>query len=195
MPRIGASEFVRRQTANSPYNHFNGSWDELIQLVEAQWPARQVSPHNSGVMLVPIPLVELPRFFSSIVPVTPETPLKARFSPRVPGEAPFIQVEVPHGQKVQAQRAEVIAYSHETLAQDGDAPAQREADYYIVSINAYATDAVEPMSPMTMARNLLGLKGGTRPQVPYSAEEFAQAIVYWSQHARIGAEFNQATGN
>jgi hypothetical protein len=142
-----------------------------------------------------MPTVALPRFFSSIVPVTAETPLKASFAPRVPGEAPFIQVTIPQGQKVQARRAEIILYSHETLAQDGDAPALREADYYIVSINAYSSDAVEPMSPMTMARNLLGLKGGTRPEVPYSAEEFAHAIVYWSQHARMGVSPNQATGN
>jgi hypothetical protein len=98
----------------------------------------------------------------------------------------LIQVEAAGGEKMPARRAEVILYSHETLAQDGDAPATREADFYIISINAYTTEQAEPMSPMTMARNFLGLKGGTRPETPYTAQEFAESILYWSQHARIG---------
>lgn len=188
MGLIGISEFVKRQTPQSKYNHFEGDWETLIKLVESQWEKRQASPHNRGVMLVPVPDYELYRFFSSIVPVTEGSRLRAEFSPRVSGEAPFIQVEVTGGQKVPAKHAEIILYSHETLAKDGDAPPTREADYYVVSINAYATEETEPMSPMTMARNFLGLKGGTRPEVPYSAEAFARAILYWSTHARLTLE-------
>jgi hypothetical protein len=188
MPHIGLLDFVKRQTPQSRYNHFNGSWEELITLVESQWEQRQVSPHNSGVMLVPMPAAKLPNFWSSIVPLNANSKLRAEYCPRVAGEAPFIQVEVLGEQKVQAQRAEIILYSHETLAKDGEAPSIRLADYYIVSINAYATAEIEPMSPMTMARNFLGLKGGTRPEKPYSAEEFAKALIYWNNHARIAGQ-------
>lgn len=186
MALIGVSDFVTRQTPQSKHNHFEGSWEELVCLVERQWPQRQASPHNSGVMLVPVPESELARFFTSTVPVTETSPLRAGFSPRMPGEVAFIQVEVADGRKAPAQRAEIILYSHETLAEDDDAPPTREADYYIVSVNAYATTEPEPMSPMTMARNFLHLKGGTKPETPYSAEEFARSILYWSRHARIG---------
>lgn len=186
MVRIGLTDFVQRQTPQSKYNHFNGSWEELIQLVSEQWESRSLSPHNSGVALVPVPAEFLSCFYTSIIEVTSDTPLKAEFAPRVEGEAPFIQVTAPGFPKSPAKRAEIILYSHETLAKDGDAPETREADFYIVSINAYASVEPEPMNPMTMARNFLGIKGGTRPEVPYSAEEFAQAIVYWSRHARIG---------
>jgi hypothetical protein len=186
MVSIGITDFVRRQTPNSKYNHFDGSWDELVQLVNKHWDIRQASPHNSGVMLVPVPEAYVGRFYTSIVEVTDTTPLQAEFAPRVTGEAPFIQISAPGFSKAPARRAEIILYSHETLAKDGDAPTTREADFYIVSINAYADPAVEPMHPMTMARNFLGLKGGTRPETPYTAEEFARSIVYWSCHARIG---------
>jgi hypothetical protein len=186
MTRIGVSDFVKRQTPASKYDHFAGDWDELVKLVEDQWQHGQPSPHNRGVMLVPVPKAACHRFFSSVVPVTESTILKAHFAPRVPGEAGLIQVEAAGGEKMPARRAEVILYSHETLAQDGDAPATREADFYIISINAYTTEQAEPMSPMTMARNFLGLKGGTRPETPYTAQEFAESILYWSQHARIG---------
>lgn len=185
MRRIGLSDFLKRQTAASKYDHYDGDWDALLQLVERQWEQRQPSPHNSGVMLVPVPEAECHRFFCSVIPVTENTTLMAHFAPRITGEEAFIQVEALNGQKTQAHRAEIILYSHETLAKDGDAPATREADYYIISINAYATEKAEPMSPMTLARNFLGLKGGTRPETTYTAQEFAEAILYWSQHVRI----------
>ncbi len=186
MVSIGVLDFVKRQTPESPYNHFEGSWEELASIVAEQWEHRQVSPHNSQVMLVPIPQTLVHRFYTSIVPVTPDMTLKAEFSPRVVGEEPYIQVSAIGTSKQPAKRVEIICYSHEVLAKDGDAPPTREADYYIVSVNAYASGELEPMSPMTMARNFLNLKGGTQPEVPYTAEEFAQAIVYWSRHARIG---------
>ncbi|WP_303673358.1 DUF3228 family protein [Vampirovibrio chlorellavorus] len=186
MALIGVSDFVKRQTPDSKDDHFAGNWDELVNLVERQWEQRQPSPHNSGVLLIPMPEAECHRFLGSVIAVDENTPLTAHFAPRMAGEAGFIQVEVCGGQKAPAHRAEIILYSHETLAQDGDAPATREADYYIISINAYASGQAEPMSPMTMARNFLGLKGGTRPETPYTAQEFAESIIYWSQHARIG---------
>jgi hypothetical protein len=129
-----------------------------------------------------MPVDTLHRFFSSTVPVTETTALKARFVPRVPGEAPFIQIGSPGASKSPARHVEIILYAHDTLAVDGDAPPTREADYYIVSVNAYPSREPSPMSPMTMARNYLGLKGGTKPEVPYTAEDFARSIVYWSQH-------------
>jgi hypothetical protein len=186
MTRFGLTDFVKRQTSQSKYNHFDGTWDELLQLVADQWEQRRISPHNSGVALVPVPSELLPRFFTSIVAISPATPLKAEFAPRIEGEEPFIQISAPGFPKSQAKRAEIILYSHETLAKDGDAPTKQLADFYIVSVNAYASTAEESMHPMTMARNFLGLKGGTRPEVSYTAEEFAQAIVYWNRHARIG---------
>ena len=193
MPLIGVCDFAQRQTPESHHNHFNGNWDELTELVTAAWDQRRISPHNPEVVLVPMPEALLHRFFTSTVAITPNTPLQATFAPRVEGEAPFVQISVqapenhamPASGKTPAQRVDIIVYSHATLAQDGDAPIPQLAQYYIVSINAYASPQEEPMHPMTMARNLLGLKGGTQPKIPYTPEEFAEAIVYWSQHARV----------
>lgn len=182
---IAVLDFVRRQTPESPYNHFDGSWDELRGLVEAAWDMRRASPNNSGVLIVPMPPEKVHRFYTSIVEITKETPLVAEYAPRMPGEAPFVQLSAPGLSKSSARRVDIILYSHDTLAADGDAPPTREAEYYIVSINAYASEEEEPMGPMTMARNFLGMKGGTRPKIPYTAEEFARAIVYWNQHVRV----------
>lgn len=186
MTKIAVHDFARRQTPESQHNHFGGTWEELIELVSRHWPRRRISPHNPEVALVPMPENQLHRFYAGIVEVTSETPLEAVFAPRVAGEDPYIQVASPGGKKTPAKKVDIVCYSHEVLAKDGDAPAVKEADYYIININAYATDEEEPMRPMTMARNLLGLKGGTKPEVAYSPEEFARAIVYWSRHVRVG---------
>lgn len=186
MTLVGILDFVKRQTKDSPHDHFEGGWEELIKLVETHWEHRKVSPHNPGVLLVPMPETVLNRFFSSTVTVTENMPLQARFAPRVPGEAPYIQLAAPGVAKSPAKAVEIILYSHDTLAANGDAPPTREAEYYVVSINAYPTPEPAPMSPMTMARNFLGLKGGTQPKTPYTAEEFARSIVYWSQHVHTG---------
>lgn len=182
MAQVGVLDFVKRQTKDSKHDYFEGTWEELVELVKVYWGSHQVSPNNSGVLLVPMPRDVLHRFFSSTVTVTENTDLKATFAPRALGEAAFIQITSTGVAKSPAQHVEIILYSHETLAADGDAPDTREADYYVVSINAYPTEEASPMSPMTMARNFLDLKGGTRPQVPYTAEDFARSILYWSQH-------------
>lgn len=185
MKRAGLIDFVLRQTAQSPYDHFEGGWDELLALAETHWTKGAISPSNQGVWIVPIPDELAPRFFSSHILVDETTPLHAFFAPRAPGEAAYVQVVSPKGQKQPAQRVELIFYRHEILAADNDAPNPQTAEYYLVSINAYPTHAPEPMSPMTMARNFLHLTGGTQPSNPYTAEEFAQSILYWSNRVRV----------
>ena len=188
IPLLGVTDFVRRQTPESKHSHFDGSWDELLGLVRANWAQATVSPSNSGVRLVPMPPELSHRFYTGIVALTPDTPLRALFEPRVEGEDAFVQVEAVGFPKAHAHSAEIILYSHEILDADGDAPPTREADFYVVSVNTQATPEPEPMSPMTMARNFLHLKGGTLPETPYTAEEFARSIVFWSKHVRTVPE-------
>jgi hypothetical protein len=185
--QVGVLDFVKRQTKDSKHDYFQGTWDELVELVTKYWELHYVSSNNPGVLIVPMPKNVLHSFFSSTVTVTEDTNLKAIFSPRVPGETAFIQTTAMNALKKTAQHVEIILYSHETLAADGDAPKPRQADYYIVSINAYPTKEPSPMSPMTMARNFLGLKGGTRPPVPYTAEDFARSIIYWGEHVHTNS--------
>jgi hypothetical protein len=193
MVKLAVHPFARRQVADSAHSHFEGSWDELVVLVQQAWRTGVTSPHNPGVQLVPMPTAMASRFFCSVVPVTSKLPLQVTWQPRVPGEAPFFQVSSPVSNvrtaKAPAHRVEIVCYRHDILAADNDIPDDVPlADYYLININAYATEAPEPMHPMTMARNLLGLPGGTVPPVPYTAQEFAQAVVYWNQHVRLGPQ-------
>jgi Protein of unknown function (DUF3228) len=55
------------------------------------------------------------------------------------------------------------------------------AEYELIAILAHPTGQEAPMDPLTMARNFLVKKGGTKGD--FSAQQFAESIWFWSQHA------------
>lgn len=173
---IGINSLAMRQTADSKYSHFGGTWDELVRLVKENF--KKAKPgYRDGVILVPLPPEG---FFSGVVEVTPDTPLKAEFSARRKGEEPYISVVAVGGEKLPAAVVEAVLYRHDVLGSD----VTTDAEWEIVSINARPTDEPEPLTPVAMARNFLSLPGGTKAE--YTAEEFARAIIYWSKRAMRG---------
>ncbi len=174
---IGINKFVLRQTAGSKYSHYVGSWEELRALTEKHF-AEAKPGYRDGVLLVPVPS---DGFFSGVVELTPDTPLKAVFEARKKGEAPYVQVEALGGAKLPAKVVDVVLYRRDVLLADGADKVSTEAEWEVISLNARPTEGPEPLTPMAMARNLLELPGGTK--ATYSAEEFARAIVFWSSRA------------
>lgn len=175
---IEVNGFARRQTAESKFSHFTGTWEDLAALVEAHC-AKATPGYRDGVLEVPVPAE---RFFSGVVELTPETPLRAIFAARRKGEDAYLQIEALGGEKLPAKSVQVILYRHDVLGDD--ATPGTEAVWEIVSINARATEGPEPLTPMAMARNFLQLPGGTKAE--YTADEFARSIVYWSSRAMRG---------
>lgn len=171
--KIGTNDFARRQTPDSKYSHFAGTWDELVELVSAHFNGSE-----EGVVAVSVPPED---FFSGVTDLSEESNLHAQYAARRRGEDPYVQLTVVGGKKLPAKSVQIIVYSHETLAKDDDA--STDAEWEIVSINASAVDGSEPPTPVAMARNFLTMAGGTKRD--YSAQQFAEAIVFWSQHAMI----------
>lgn len=178
MTTIQTNSFARRQTPDSRFSHYEGTWEELEALVTASFD-KALPGNRDGVLLVPVPA---DRFRSAVVEVEAGMPLEARFESRRSDEDPYISVTAPSGVKCPARAVDVIIYRHDVLAADGDA--ETGADWEIISINARATDESEPPSPVAMARNFLALPGGTL--TPYTAEEFARSIMYWSRRCMAG---------
>lgn len=176
---VAFSDFVRRQTPESPYSHFEGTESELIQMVCLCFHEGKQG-YKPGVWLVP---VSPEKFRSSTVRVTPETPLRAVFGARREPEAPYLSVRA-RGEKAPAKYAFVVLYSHEVLAEGGEATT--DCDFEIVSINARESVEEEPMDPMTMARNFLVLEGGTKGE--FTAQQFAESIIYWSTRALVDSK-------
>lgn len=172
---IGINNFVLRQTPESEFSHFIGSWETLALMVEKNFPKAKEG-YREGVKLVPMP----PELFKSgIVDLRevkePVAYLFADFKARRDGEEPYLQVACLDN-KQRAKYVHVVVYHKDVLGKD----ASTDKEWEIVSINASLVKD-EPMHPVTMARNQLGLEGGTVGS--YSPEDFARAVLFWSQHA------------
>jgi hypothetical protein len=178
MSKIICNTFVKRQTPDSQFSHFAGSWEALEAEAEESLSHGHVTPgFRDGVVLI---RVSPDGFFSGVVALTPETQLVATYQARRDGEEAFIDVTA-RGAKLPAAAVDLVCYRPDVLGADASTI---PSDYEIVSINARATgssDDTEPMHPIAMMRNFLGLAGGTKTE--YTAAQFADAIRFWSQHA------------
>jgi hypothetical protein len=175
---VGCGEFVKRQTKESGYSHFEGTWEELEGMIEDRLTySKERSCHpgyRDGVMLVDMN----PYYFrSAIVSLDEKSKLTANYAPRREGEYPFIRISA-KAKKQRAKHASVVLYRHDVLEENNER--QTTAEWEVVCIKARYSDEEEPMCPMTMARNFLHLEGGT--QGDFSAEDFAKSIVYWNNH-------------
>jgi len=178
---LGINEFVRRQTPDAPYSHFDGSFEALVDRVASaiqEDPRRNVKPgYRDGVVLVSVPAEG---FFCGYGLVTPETELVTTFEARRPEEEPVLVTRM-RGQKVLANFVDVVLYSHDALAENDEA--STDCEWEIISVNARLFREEDPMHPTAMARNQLERVGGTA--ATYSAEEWALAVHFWAFHAMI----------
>jgi hypothetical protein len=182
MQTVKCGAFVRRQTPESGYSHYIGSFEELAAIVQMEMEMAQYDPnviirpgYRDGVVLMDL---SPERFRSAIVDLNENTKLTASFAPRRGIEAPFIRLSA-KAQKQVAKHACVVLYHKDVLAENNER--ETDADWEIVCIKARTSEEEEPMDPYTMARNFLHLEGGTKGD--FSAEDFAKSIVYWNNHA------------
>lgn len=176
MKKVACGEFVRRQTEESGFSHFNGNWDLLEYMTEmAMVNPDNITPgYRDGVVLVSL---HAEMFSAAIVKITERTRLMVNYAPRRDGESPYIRVSA-KADKQRAKHASVVLYRHDVLDENNER--ETDAEWEIVAIKARVSSEEEPMDPMTMARNFLHLAGGTKGD--FSAEDFAKSIVYWNQH-------------
>ena len=173
---LGVNTFVRRQTKASKFSYYDGSLEEVIRLAQEHPLDASLATDRDGVLYVTVPPEN---FFSGVVGVTPETQLRATFTARREGEEPFVQVEALGGRKLPAKKVVLVFYSREALRKD----ASTNADWELISINASTVEGDEPPTPMAMARNQLGLPGGSPAH--YTSEQWAQSVHYWSTRAML----------
>lgn len=176
MQTVKCGEFVKRQTKESGFSHFEGTWEELETMItNVMRFAHCTRPgYKDGVILVDLdPFL----FRSAIVDLTEDTKLIANYAPRRKDEAPFIRISS-KAKKQQAKYASVVLYRADVLAENNER--ETDADWEVVAIKARTSEEEEPMDPYTMARNFLHLKGGTKGD--FLAEDFAKSILYWSSH-------------
>ena len=176
---LGWSDFAaRRHLPGGKHTWYEGTAEELLELVKKGWSLRRPGAGRidlSQVVLVP---VDPEGFVGNTVLVDDDTVLYAHLDRRQKGEDAFIRVTA-NGLREKPEFASVVMYSAETLIEN-DGTRSGNYDWEVVCLLAGAAEE-EPMDPLTMARNMLKKTGGT--YAPYTAEQFAESIYYWSNRA------------
>ena len=147
------------------------------------WFERKPGAGRNDLTQVVVVPVHPQRFVGNTVQVETETVLHAHLDRRQRGEDAFIRVTAT-GPREKSAFASVVLYSAETLTEN-DGTRSGDFDWEVVCLLAGAAET-EPMDPLTMARNMLEKPGGT--YAPYTAEEFAEAIYFWSCRATAHVE-------
>ena len=178
MSAIAVSNFVKRQTPESPFSHFDGTWQELLWRVIRNFDAGRVKPgYRDGVVLVELEpgVPEHPGcIYTNIVQLQAGDKLAGEFVARQEGEDPRKATYVIGGKKLPAQAAFAVLYRHDVLVEGNEQSS--DADWELISLNAspFPADVEVPMSVGTMIANYYKLSGGTDTKM--TPEEFVAAL-------------------
>ena len=184
VPSLGWSAFATgRYVPGGRHTYFDGSPEELLDRVRAGWSRRRPGQGREDLAKVVIVPVDPAGFVSSTVLVDDKTVLHAGFERRQAHEEGYVGVTA-EGPREEVKFASVVLYSGDTLLENGGTRTT-DADWEVVALIAGPV-AVEPMDPLTMARNMLEKPGGT--WCAYTAEEFAESIWYWAARAKAHVE-------
>lgn len=185
---IAMSDFAKgRHTKEGKYSYFDGTDQELIQLVEANFSKARPG-YRDGVIKIPVPP---DKFYSSTIQMTEGMEFSGVYAPRRPGEKPYMQwsSKAPAG-KMLAKAVEIILYRHDVLMEGNEASA--DSDWEIISINASPWELKEgeeePMRPETLMRNYFKEEGGTEMK-GVTPEQFVEMLrksrEYWRDKTTI----------
>lgn len=109
--------------------------------------------------------------------------LKSGYGKRKESELPVLSqwLEIPKRFIPKAEYLVVVVYSKEQLAKEGT---YIDNDWGIVAILAQMTNEEEPMKPITMMRNALGIdEGGSG--VKLNKEAYEKSVKFWSENATV----------
>jgi hypothetical protein len=182
MVTLHITDFVRRQTKESEFSHWT--------ITDAELQFRILSKMNSGLCHagyrkgVELVTLEPEGFFSSVVTLKEGDTLIGSFRKRKDNEEPRKQTYI-FGNKVPAKSVIAVLYSHAVLAEKNEQ--ESEANWELVSINAFPTEEEAPMSVGTLLANHFEFSGGTATKM--SDTEFIVALrksaEYWKDKALV----------
>lgn len=193
IPSLGLTQFfLRHFDSQSGLSFTSLEKHQLYPLIKEGWPKRYPGM-GEGPRLdrkVVVPIKDIEHFFCPprVKPVL-GLPVKARIVARQEGEDPYVETYVTfenalkYGyEPIPAQKVEIVMYSDAALKENGGTN-DSGSDWAAVALLC-SDGSGELMTPLTMARNHLEKTGGTKPAVPYTSDEWANAI--WEQSINRG---------
>eukprot|EP01139_Manchomonas_bermudensis_P005175 Amastigsp_a174775_50.p1 type:complete len:318 gc:universal Amastigsp_a174775_50:971-18(-) len=195
---IGMDAFALRQFRNPSYRGTQIDFDpsEFLQRVQAHFAATPVLVPGYAEFCKHI---FMPNFTSATVgavSITNENKhlLASEYEKRRPEELAVLErhflastVAIPR-----AEFLDIILYSAEQMRKeyaamppaDGATPPTIDYDWGIISVKGQSVDYEQPMNPITMLRNALGVEEGGSG-VPLDRGAYERSVAFWSRHAAL----------
>ena len=178
---VSVNEFVRRQIPNSGKTYSSLSFEQIATHAEEQQDNNHFKTgYRDGVILVPVAKKFIQHFVCPFVKINSKTQLKAEVVKRRPEEEHYIRIKALNGNTLPIEKVDLILYSNKVLKETNENTTNSK--WELISFHAIPKGIDKlPMGPITMMRNQLQLKGGTRGI--YESEEWAKSIYFWQNYA------------
>lgn len=179
MNRFHISNFVRRQTPQSGFSHWEISDEDFLARLHRNFDKAKPG-YRDGVCLVP---VEPEGFFSGIVQLQEGDKLVGEYVARKAGEDPRKSSYSLTGKKIPAVSVYIVLYRHDVLAENNEN--ETDAEWEVVSVNASPTKDEPPIPVGALIANHLGLSGGTSTKMSdfVFVTLLRQSVEFWKDKA------------
>ena len=184
MKKVAVNDFVLRQKKGSGKTYFDElSFDDIAKDAQKQMQLGYFKEgYRDGVIIVEGSNSLIRNFICPFVKIDKNTTFISRMVQRQPEEDYYIQTRAANGTPLKASKVEYILYHHDVLKENNENTTLSE--WELISIHALPEGVDNmPMGPITMMRNQLELKGGTKAH--YSSDEWAKSIEFWQKYASI----------
>ena len=178
---VAVNDFVKRQIPNTGKTYSNLSFKEIAKYAEDKINKNEyITGYREGVAIVRVDKNMIKHFTCPFVKINDKSILKAEISKRRPNEDNYIRIKATNGKELQAGSVELILYRHDVLKETKENTTS--SDWELISFHAVPKGIDKmPMGPITMMRNQLQLKGGTKAH--YTSEEWANSVKFWQEYA------------
>jgi len=181
---VTVNNFVRRQKKNSGKTYSPDlSFEEIAYHAQNQMIKGFFKEgYREGVRVVFAKTTIINKFICPYVKINKNTKLNATLIARQGGEEPYVRVTASSGVPLKTGEVEIICYSNDVLRENDEN--STEGDWELISFHAIPEGlGTMPMGPVTMMRNQLELKGGTKAY--YESQSWAESVRFWQKYAPL----------
>ena len=178
---VGVNSFVRRQTKGSGKTYSKDmTFEEIAKHASKQIKREKYKKgYRDGVILVSVEEDLINNFVCPIIKIDKNTKLIAEYTKRREDEEPYIKISALNGETVKTANVDLILYRKDVLKETNEN--ETDKDWELISFHAIPKEINNlPMGPVTMMRNQLELKGGTKGD--YSSKEWAESTNFWQKY-------------
>ena len=178
---IGINDFVKRQVKNTGKTYSLLNFHEIALHAEEQLNKGFFKRgYRDGVILVEVNKSLNKKFICPFVQIKKNTLLKAEVSKRRVDEESYIRLKALNGKELETGKVELILYRNDILKETNEQSTNKE--WELISFHAIPEGLEKlPMGPVTMMRNQLQLRGGTKGE--YTSKEWAESVYFWQNYA------------